>query len=209
MPALGVVFAILVSVAFFVGTDLPIRDASDEAWIAYYQDSGNRREQGISFILVGLAAVCFLLFLGSLRGALARAESEPARMTTGAVGAGVVFITILLFANVVGTAVSLAVTFYGSNFTVDADTARLFAGVAWGLWVMSLFAVAAMALATATVALRMRAFPRWLGWLSVLAAIAGVLGILELPALVVLAWLVALSLYLVWPRPTARPTASA
>jgi len=68
---------------------------------------------------------------------------------------------------------------------------------------MSLFAAAAMALATATIALWMRPFPAWLAWLSVLATIAGLLGVLGLTALVVLVWIALLSLYLVWPKPTA------
>jgi uncharacterized protein involved in cysteine biosynthesis len=70
---------------------------------------------------------------------------------------------------------------------------------------MSLFAAAGMGLATATVGLWMRAFPSWLAWLSVLATIAGVLGIFGFTGLVVLAWIVLLSLYLVWPRPALPP----
>jgi hypothetical protein len=81
------------------------------------------------------------------------------------------------------------------------DTARLLASLSYLLYVMSLFAAAGMALATATLALWMRAFPAWLGWLSVLATIAGVLGIWGITGLVVLAWIVVLSAYMVWPRP--------
>ena len=209
VPGLGVVFAALVVAAYVVGSDLPGRDASDEAWAAYYADNGNRVQQEIAFLLIGLAGLCFLQFLGSLRGALARAEGEPARITTAAIASGVVFITIALLAYVVGTAMSWAVSFYDENISVDPDTARLFAQLAWGLSVMSLFAAGGMALATATLALWLRALPRWLGWLSVLATIAGVLGILELTGLVVLAWIVALSAYLVWPRPSTAAVQSA
>lgn len=203
VPGSGVAFAALVIVATWLASGAPGSDASNDEWTAYYADSGNRREEEIAFFLVGLAGLFFLQFLGSLRGALARAEGEPARITTAAIGSGVAFIAIAISAHAVGTAVSWSVGFYGSDFTVDPDTARLLASLSYGLYVMSLFAAAAMALATATIALWMRAFPAWLGWLSVLATVAGVLGILGLTGLVVLAWIVLLSGYMVWPRPAA------
>jgi hypothetical protein len=207
VPGLGVVFAALVIVATWLESDAPGKDASDAAWTAYYADSGNRQSEEIAFILIGVAGLCFLQFLGSLRGALARAEGEPARITTAAIGSGVAFIAIAISAHAVGTAVSWSVWFYGADYTVDPDTARLFGSLSYGMFVMSLFAAAGMALATATVALWMRAFPAWLGWTGVLATIAGVLGILGLTGLVVLAWIVLLSAYMVWPRPMpAAPT---
>jgi hypothetical protein len=207
VPGLGVVFAVLVIVATWLTSGAPGENAPDDEWTAYYADSGNRREEEIAFFLIGLAGLCFLQFLGSLRGALARAEGEPARISTAAIASGVAFIGIAISAHAVGTAMSWSVSFYGDEFTVDPDTARLLGSLSYGLYVMSLFAAAGMAVATATVALWMRAFPAWLGWLSVLATIAGVLGVLGLTGLVVLAWIVALSLYLVWPRraPAAEP----
>lgn len=207
VPGLGVVFALLVVVAAWLQWDTPGVDASNSDWMAYYADSANRRKEGIAFLLIGLAGLCFLQFLGSLRGALARAEGEPARITTAAVASGAAFIAIAVAAHAVGTAVSWSESWYGDEFTVDADTARVLAGLSQALYVMSLFAAAGMAVATATIALWMRAFPAWLGWLSALAALAGILGILGVTGLVVLVWIAVLSAYLVWPRPapTAQP----
>jgi hypothetical protein len=148
-----------------------------------------------AFVLVGLAGLCFLQFLGSLRGALARAEGELDH--DGCDCLGVAFIAVAISAHTVGTAVSWSVWFYGAAFTVDPDTARVLASLSYGLYVMSLFAAGGMALATATVGLWMRAFPSRLAWLSVLATI----GIFGFTGLVVLAWIVLLSVYLVWPRP--------
>jgi hypothetical protein len=207
VPGLGVVFAALVIVAIWL-KDSPGENASDDAWTAYYADSANRRKEEIAFILIGLAGLCFLQFLGSVRGALVRAEGEPARITTAAIASGAAFITIAISAHAVGTAVSWALSAYGAEYSVDPDTARLLAGLSYGLYVMSLFAAAGMALATAALALWMRAFPAWLGWLSVLAALAGVRGIFAVGGIVVLAWIVALSAYLVWPRPAAAPPAA-
>lgn len=209
VPGLGFVFAVLVLIAYGLEAGAPGGDDSDTTWVAYYADAGNRRKEEIAFLLIGLAGLCFLQFLGSVRGALARAEGEPARITTAAIASGAAFIAIAISAHAVGAAVSWAKTFYGADLTVDPNTARLLSSLSYGLFVMSLFAAAAMALATATIGLSMRAFPAWLSWLSVLAAISGVLGIWGIPSIVVLLWIALLSLYLVWPkRPAPAQTAA-
>jgi len=200
VPGLGVVFGVLVVIATILTGDSPGSDASDETIRDYYLDSGNGDAESLSFLLIGLAALCFLQFLGSVRGALARAEGEPARITTAAIGSGVAFISLAVAGHAVGTAPAWAVEIYDERFTVDPNTVRLLIAVKYGLVVGSLFAAAGMAFATATVALSMRAFPAWLGWLSVLAGIAGVLGFLWVPGVVVLLWIVVLSGYLAWSR---------
>jgi hypothetical protein len=206
VPANGIIFAVLVIVSTFLTSDTPGSNASDASWIAYYADSGNRHKEEISFFLIGLAGLCFLQFLGSLRGALARAEGEPARITTAAVGSGVAFIAIAISAHAVGTAVSWSVSFYGDDFKVDANIARLLASLSFGLFAMSLFAAAAMALAVTTLAFHTRMFPAWLAWVGVLATIAGIFGIFGLPAVVVLAWVVLVSVYLLLPQRAAPAT---
>jgi hypothetical protein len=200
VPGLGFVFSVLVLIAYGLKTGLPGNDDPDPTWVAYYADSGNRHKEEIAFLLIGLAGLCFLQFLGSVRGALARAEGEPARITTAAIASGATFIAVAISAHAVGAAISWAKTYYGADFTVDPNTARLMSGVSYMLFVMSLFAAAGMALAVATIGMWKRAFPRWLSWLSVLAAIAGVLGIWAIPSVVVLIWIAALSLYLARPR---------
>lgn len=208
VPGLGLVFAVLVLVATFL-TDQPRSDASDETIRNYYLDGSSRDAETIAFLLIGLAAVCFLQFLGSLRGVLAKAEGEPARITTAAIGSGVAFITLAVASHAAGTAITFAVELYDERFTVDPNTVRIAIAVKYGLFVLALFAAAAMALATATIALSMRAFPGWLGWLSVLAVLAGLLGIFWLPAVVVLLWIAVLSLHMVWPaaqQPERQPS---
>ena len=96
--------------------------------------------------------------------------------------------------------ISWSVSYYGSSLTVDANTARLLSSMSYLLYVMSMFAAAAMALATATIALQFRALPRWLAWLSVLAAIAGVLGFFSFPGIVVLLWFILLSAWMLAPQ---------
>ena len=205
VPANGIVFAVLVIVAAILTSDAPGSNASDATWTEYYADSGNRHKEEAAFVLVGLAGLCFLQFLGSLRGALARAEGEPARITTAAVASGAAFVAIAVSAHAIGTATSGAVGFYGDDFTVDADTARVLASAAYALYAMSLFAAAAMALAVTTLAFSTRVFPAWLAWAGVLATIAGILGFVGYTGVVVLVWIVLVSAYLLLPHRGSAP----
>lgn len=205
VPALGFVSAVLVVIAAAMTTNFPNKNDPDPTWVSYYSNSANRHKELIAFSIIGLAGLCFLQFLGSLRGALARIEGDPARITTAAVASGTAFITLAVASHAAGTAVSFGKWLYGADLTVDPNTARVLSGLSWALFVLSLFAAAGMALAVATIGLWMRGLPTWLSWFSVLAAIAGVLGIWGLPSVIVLIWIAALSLYLAWPK-AASPT---
>ncbi|MGZ8694604.1 MAG: hypothetical protein ACXWYS_04115 [Gaiellaceae bacterium] len=196
VPATGFVFAALVVIATAVTSGSPDAKDSDASLTSYYADAANRHKEEVSFLLIGLAALCFLQFLGSVRGALARAEGEPSRITTAAIVSGVAFITLAVSAHAVATVNSWTVSYAGSDYTVDPNTARMLLTLGYALFVMSLFPAAGLALAVATVAFQFRAFPAWLAWFSVLATVAGLLGALFFPSLVVLAWIAALSVYL-------------
>jgi hypothetical protein len=143
-----------------------------------------------------------------VRGALARAEGEPSRITTAAVASGAAFITLAVSAHAVGTANSWAVS-ASDHFTVDPNTARLFSTLSYVLFVLSLFAAAGMALAVTTIAFQFGVFPAWLAWFSTLATVAGLLGILFFPSLVVLAWIAALSAWLLVQANRPAPAATA
>jgi hypothetical protein len=197
VPANGILFAALVIIAELL-QDEPGEKASDAEVLTYYADSGNRDAEFVAVLLIGLSGFCFLSFLGTLRGALARAEGEPARLTTAAVAAGVAFIALALAAHAVGTAMAGAAGFF-DTFEVDPNTARVLISLSFGLFVLSLFAAAAMTAAVAVIALLLGGVPRWLGWFGLLATVAGLLGFLVLPSLVVLAWIVAASVWLLVP----------
>ena len=207
VPANGILFAALVIVAELL-QDEPGEKASNAEVVAYYADSANRNAEFVAFLLIGLSGFCFLSFLGSLRGALARTEGEPARLTTAAIGSGVAFIALALAAHAVGTAMAGAAGFF-DTFEVDPNTARVLISLSYGLFTLSLFAAAAMTAAVAVIALWLRGVPAWLGWFGLLATLAGFFGFLVLPSLVVLAWIVAASVWLLRTGSTTwRPEAA-
>jgi hypothetical protein len=197
VPGLGILFAVLVVIAVVLASGSPGTTDSDQSWTNYYADSTNRTKEEISFVLIGLAGLCFLQFLGSVRGALARAEGEPARIATAAVASGTAFIVLSIASHAIETATSFTRSDVGSHYTVNPDLARTLNDLSYLLFVLSLFAAAGMAVAVATIAFQFKALPAWLAWFSVLATIAGLLGIFFVPSVVVLAWIVALSAHLV------------
>jgi hypothetical protein len=207
VPANGIAFVVLVVVASLI-KDAPATDAAEAEILSYYAEDGNRRDELIAFFLIGLAAFCFLSWLGSLRGFLARAEGEPARLTTATVAAGAVFITLAVFAHVAATAVTWTVEAY-DRYEVDPDTVRILGSVWYGSFVMAMFAAAAMLGAASVLALQSRAWPTWLAALGFVGAVAGLLGALIWPSLVILAWILAASVWMLRASSPASPRPSA
>jgi hypothetical protein len=204
VPVNGILFVVLVVVATLL-TDRPDDDATDAAVLAYYADHGNRVSEIVAFFLIGLSAFCFLSFLGSLRGALARVEGEPARLSTVVAAGGAAFISLAVAGHAAGSAVAQTEEVF-DNFRVDANTARLLQTMHFDLFVLALFAAAAMAFAFAVLALQSRAFPAWLAWVGVVAGVAGIVSFfVPWSSVIVLAWFLLVSLQLLWPeRGTAR-----
>ena len=199
-PATGIAFVGLVVIATLLTRDSPGGDASEADIASYYADGDNLDSERISFFLIGLAAFCFLLFLGGLRGALARAEGDPARLTTATIASASVFIALAVAAHVLETGLSLGEGIYGESFAVDPNVARLMLALSYGFFVMSMFAAGAMVLAASVLALHSRVFPNWLAVFGFPAALAGLLGALVWPSALVLAWILAVSVVLLVPR---------
>lgn len=210
IPANGIAFVVLVVAASLV-KDAPGGDASDAEIAAYYADSGNRGAEVAAFFLVGLAALCFLSWLGSLRGVLARAEGEPSRLTAATIASGGVFIALAVAAHVAATSVTWAIEAY-DEFELDPDTVRLLSSLWYGFFVMSLFAAATMTLAASILALHSRVFPTWLAVIGFLAAVCGLLGFLVFPSVGILVWILLVSAYQLWgqraPSPAPPPASS-
>jgi hypothetical protein len=206
VPATGILFVILVVVAAILTSDAPGGDSSTAEIAEYYGDEDATGREVASMFLIGAAGFCFLSFLGSLRGALASAEGEPARLTTAATAAGATFIALALAAHAVGTAVAGATEYFG-DFQAEPQTVRIFMASSFGFFVLALFAAAAMTAAASVLALSSPVLPRWLAWLGLLATLGGLTSFLVWPSLLVLAWIVAVSAWLLRPL-RALPPAS-
>lgn len=143
-------------------TNPPSENATGERALAYF----NEEEVAIfvSSFLFALGSLLFLWFVGSLRAALVAAEGGVARVSNIAFAAGVGFsLLTLLFA------LPPSVGAF-SNETLGPSAAEALWYLDDVFFVAAQFAAIPLLVASALVALRTGAFPRWLAWLSLVVA---------------------------------------
>lgn len=204
-PLSGIGFAILFVLGGVFYQGVPSIDASDEAIVAYYTDSDNQLKLQASSLVLTLAAVLFIWFVGVLAGRLRSAEGGPGWLSRIVVVSGAASVAVM----VVGFLVQGMVIDIGDDtkaFTVDPDTTRLLTDATYTfIFETALPLAAPLVLAASAGFLRTGLLPRWLGWAGVVVGILCVVGFLGLPMGLFLIWIVVLAVYLV--RRPAPPAA--
>jgi hypothetical protein len=163
-PLTGILFVVLVIVAFAVGGETPDVDDSARKVVDFYVD--NDSQQQIAAGLLGLACVALLFFLGSLRTALrAAAGDEGGLSTVVLVGGVMIAVGVSIFAGIGFTLGDTADDLPASaTMALNALNSDLFFPVAVGTAVFNL----GLALAV----LRHGGLPRPLAWLALVVGIA-------------------------------------
>ena len=82
IPLSGIVFVALFVVAFAITGDTPQPSDSDAEYLAYYGDSGNRKQEIAVFFMIVIGALFFLWFLTNLRERLRAVESGSHGLAT-------------------------------------------------------------------------------------------------------------------------------
>jgi hypothetical protein len=154
--ATGIAFVVFLIASFAVIPDAPpaFADPVGDIKSFYVDNAGNIQA---SAFLTGIAAFFFLWFLGSLVTALRRAEGEPGRLATVALGAGVITLAFPL------VAVALSDTL-ATRIAAESDQAvirALYEAQAL-IGAFAAFPVAALVGATTLVSNRTNLFPAWL-----------------------------------------------
>jgi hypothetical protein len=187
----AIVFAVLFVVGFLFVSDTPEGDESNLKWLRYYADSDNRRMIIIGAIVLALAALAFLVFLGVLRERLRNAGAGLEWIGTTAFASGLLFVAMLAVATLGTASVSASVEFGDAPVVRDADVLRTFESL--GIGALVLFGAAAAGLliiTTSVVAGRAALLPRWL---VVAGYIAGVIvllgGLFFIPLVLFVLWM--------------------
>ena len=164
-PLTGILFVVLVIVAFVVGGETPGTDDSAQTIVSFYVD--NDSEQSVASALLALACVAFLFFLGSLRRTLrAVAGDEGGLSTVAMLGGLMIVVGASIFAGIGFTLGDTADHLPASAvLTLNALNSDLFFPLAIGTAVFNL----GLALAV----LRHGGLPRPLGWLALVVGIVG------------------------------------
>jgi hypothetical protein len=164
-PLTGILFVVLVILAFVIGGETPDTNDSTQKIVDFYVD--NDSSQQIAAAFLALAGVAFTFFLGSLRQALrAVAEDEGGLSTVTAFGGLMI---------VVGASIFAGLTFALGDAADDMPVA---ATVALNTLNSDMFFTLAVGsavfdLALGLAVLRHGGLPRPLGWLALVLGIAG------------------------------------
>lgn len=166
----GVAYVVFAIVGFFFVPDPPQPSISNEGLLAYF--ATKTEELSFQVFFFALAGISFLWFIGTLAGALRRAENGSLGLAAIAVAAGAT-----------ANAVFLAGMVSWSALAASADSI-LDQGVARGLYDIGRFAytlsgvpAAAFVLAVSVGTLRTRFLPSAVGWAGLLLALILVLDV--------------------------------
>jgi hypothetical protein len=164
-PLTGILFVVLVVVAFIVGGETPDVGDSPQKIVSFYTD--NDSEQQFAGALLALGCVAFVFFLGTLRRALRAAAGDDGGLSTVTMLGGLMIVVgASIFAGI-GFTLGDAVDDMPASATValNALNSDLFFPVAVGTVVFNL----GLGLAV----LRHGSLPRWLGWVALVIGIVG------------------------------------
>ena len=195
----AIVFAVLFVVGFLLVSDSPDGDASNLKWVRYYADSGNRRMVVIGVILLTLAAIAFLIFLGILREWLRGGAAGSAWIATVTFASGLVMVAMLgVFAIGQGT-VAASINFGDAPVPRDADIMRSFVSAGFGaLLLFGATTAGLLVFTTSILSGRAALLPRWL---VVSGYVAGVIvffgGLLFLPFVLFVLWMLVVGIVMI------------
>ena len=164
-PLTGILFVVLVIVAFLVSGETPATDDSPREIVDFYLDNDDSQAAGSAVLALGCVALVF--FLGTLRRALRAAAGDDGGLSTVVLLGGVVLaVGASIFAGIGFTLGDAADELPPSAIlTLNALNSDMFFTVAVGTAVFNL----ALALAV----LRHGGLPRPLGWVALVIGIAG------------------------------------
>jgi hypothetical protein len=200
--AMGIPFVIGFILLGVLSGNSPDYKSSDRKILDWYASHSHRVRDIVGFFVLAASVVLFLWFLGYLRAMLSSAEGAGGRAASVAIASGTAFAILLAIAGSVFSAVAFVVSEAGSKLTLDPNTFRLLSGFGYLTYVLAFMLGAPLAFGVGAVAWRTRILPRWLAAASLLAGIGGLASFTFITSLIYIAWILLLSVYLVF-RPAA------
>jgi hypothetical protein len=173
------------------------KDKASELLTAYTKHDGRILFGGIIWLI---ATSLFVWVLGSLRSRLYAAEGGDGRLTALAYGSGIA--TAVCLALTPGAHMAAAL----SNDDLDRSAALALGNVGDAFFLGAEYLAPVLLIASAIVALRYGAFPKWLAWIQVFIAVVMLIAPIGWAALVFAfpLW-VALVAVLLWRTPVVGP----
>jgi hypothetical protein len=156
--ATGVGYVLLAVVGFFFVPDPPAPTISNEGLLTFFDQ--NRQELAFQVFFFGLASICFLWFIGTIAGAMRRAEDNPAlRLHAVAVAAGATANAVFIAGMVCWAAMAAS-----AHDVLDQGVARGLYDLGRYGYTLSGIPAAAFVLAVSLGVLRTAFLPPAVGW---------------------------------------------
>ena len=205
-PWAGIAFAILFVAGFFIHGETPAGDETAE-WEAHWADSGNRTQAIIGMYLMVAALFAFLWFSRGLLRRLVSSDNGSQPIASIAYSASTLFVGGVLVAVVVATSIAGSVEFGDAPVPDDADLARQFDQLAFGLLLIPGCLSAGVFIALVSeLARRSQALPTWLVWAGFVVAAVQVVAVFFIPLALIPLWaLVTAVVLLLRERGAAAP----
>jgi hypothetical protein len=166
--------------------------------LSYHQHSDGILLAGL---LWSIGVILFIWFLGSLRSHYLAAEGAPGRLSSLAYGGGIAAAVIAMLIPVADEVGAL------NKDHIDASGASVLHHFSDGFFVAAEYMLPVFFFASAILALRYGALPKWLGWFSVLIGVVLLIGPIGWAAFLFATpiWVLIVSIWL-W-RASERPAA--
>jgi hypothetical protein len=201
-PVSGIVYGVLFALGLALIVWDEVDSKSDAEIASYYGDSGSRNQEELGLVLIVVGVLFLLIFTAALSDRF-RAEEVGGRLVPPLVfGAGVAAAALQVGAAALLVTTSTTVDLV-SDFTVDADLARVAFAAGINVLYGGLAAMLLFTLAASVGIFGSSTLPRWLGWLSLVAVVAAILEAILLPVFTMPIWVMVTSIVLM-----TRPEAS-
>jgi hypothetical protein len=152
-------------------------------------------------LLWSIGILLFIWFLGSLRSRYLTAEGGTGRLTALAYGGGLVAATLGMLIPAADQVGAL------NKNDIDASGAAVLHNFSDGFFIAAEYTLTVFFFASAILALRYAALPKWLGWFSVLIGIVLLIGPIGWAAFIFATpiWILIVSVWLFMRTPAAAP----
>ena len=203
----GFVFvALFVTAVLVSGGQLGSAGDPDEQFVSYFSDTSNRVRDIAGAYVLAASGMAFVVFLAQMYTTL-REHAVGRVLPLTALGAGLIFIALLLAAaaalSAVPTSMAYADLFDEERHEFDADVSRLATQFGFMLLVFAMWAAAACIAAISLAARRAGIFPGWLAGFGFVAAFALLFSFFFMPAVALPLWMLAVSIAMARSRTPA------
>jgi hypothetical protein len=200
LVASGFLFvALFVGAVMVSGEQLGSVGDPDQQFVSYFDDTSNRARDIAGAYVLAAAGLTFVVFLAHMYSTL-RARSGQTALPLIALGAGLVFVALLLAAtaalSAVSTSMAYADLFGEEQHQFGPDVLRLATQLGFMLLVFAMWGAAACIAAISLAARSAGIFTAWLAGLGFVAAFALLFSFFFLPAVALPIWVLAVSVML-------------